>query len=209
MKEFNKPLYNVTHSVVFYNLLQDLDTLVLNTWGTKIYNSYTIKLKRFKKQINFKTSIKTEILRSVSDNSSSTYKDFNSTTGLVPFVTFDSYYLKKEKLYTKLKYSRSPQYDIVSGGVAALFSAFIGFLISEKFGIELVDSGDFYTLFMYGVFITFSLRPLIKIVNKFDKVTPIISLLPFIELLRTLGYFFVNKMKTYLSWVYTLIRNYL
>jgi len=37
-------------------------------------------------------------------------------------------------MYTKLKYSRVPQYDIVSGGSAALLAGFLGFLISEKFG---------------------------------------------------------------------------
>lgn len=79
---------------------------------------------------------------------------------------FDINFLKREKIYTKLKYSRSPAYDIVSGGVAALFAGFIGFLISEKFGIELVDSGDFYTFFMYGVFLTFSTRPLLKLMNQ-------------------------------------------
>ena len=68
--------------------------------------------------------------------------------------------IKKERLYTKLKYSRSPAYDIVSGGAAALLAGFIGFLISEKYGFELVDSGDFYYLFMYGVFFCFSFRPL-------------------------------------------------
>jgi hypothetical protein len=52
--------------------------------------------------------------------------------------------------------------------MAALFSAFLGFLISEKFGLELVDSGDFYIAFMYGVFIVFSCRPLIKLVNTFE-----------------------------------------
>jgi hypothetical protein len=77
-------------------------------------------------------------------------------------------FLKKERLYTKLKYSRSPAYDIVSGGAAALLAGFIGFLISEKFGFELVDSGDFYYLFMYGVFISFSLRPLV-IVSDYKK----------------------------------------
>ena len=79
---------------------------------------------------------------------------------------FDINFLKREKIYTKLKYSRSPAYDIVSGGVAALFAGFLGFLISEKFGIELVDSGDFYTLFMYIVFLTFSTRPLLKMMNQ-------------------------------------------
>ena len=76
--------------------------------------------------------------------------------------------IKRERLYTKLKYSRCPQYDIVSGGFAALLSAFIGFLISEKFGIELVDSGDFYIAFMYGVFLTFSTKPLLRVTSKSD-----------------------------------------
>jgi hypothetical protein len=78
------------------------------------------------------------------------------------FLVFDIHFLRKEKLYTKLKYSRCPQYDIVSGGFAALLAGFIGFLISEKFGIELVDSGDFYNAFMYIVFASFSVRPLIR-----------------------------------------------
>ena len=72
-------------------------------------------------------------------------------------------FLRKEKLYTKLKYSRSPAYDIVSGGAAALFAGFLGFLVSEKFGFELVDSGDFYFLTMYIVFLCFSVRPLLLI----------------------------------------------
>jgi hypothetical protein len=61
-------------------------------------------------------------------------------------------------VYTKLKYSRSPAFDIVSGGAAALFAAFLGFLISEKFGIELVDSGDFYYLNMYVVIAAYSAK---------------------------------------------------
>ena len=77
------------------------------------------------------------------------------------FNTVNINFLRKERLYTKLKYSRSPAFDIVSGGAAALLAAFIGFLISEKFGYELVDSGDFYFLFMYIVFLSFSIRPLL------------------------------------------------
>ena len=69
--------------------------------------------------------------------------------------------LRKERLYTKLKYSRSPAYDIVSGGIAVLFAGLLGFLVSEKFGMELVDSGDFYYIWMYFVFISFLLRPII------------------------------------------------
>ena len=70
-------------------------------------------------------------------------------------------FLRKERLYTKLKYSRTPAYDIVSGGAAALLAGFIGFLVSEKFGFELVDSGDFYYGFMYAVFVAFSMKPLL------------------------------------------------
>ena len=83
-----------------------------------------------------------------------------------PTNTFDINFIRKEKLYTKLKYSRCPQYDIVSGGFAAILAGFIGFLISEKFGIELVDSGDFYIAFMYGVIGVFSMRPLVRIYSK-------------------------------------------
>lgn len=82
---------------------------------------------------------------------------------------FDVNFLRKEKIYAKLKYSRSPQYDIVSGGLAAILSGFIGFLICEKFGLELLDSGDFYIAFMYGVFIVFTLRPLLRSVSGFKK----------------------------------------
>ena len=56
---------------------------------------------------------------------------------------------------------------MVSGGMAALFSAFLGFLIAEKFGLELLDSGDFYIAFMYGVFVVFALRPFLKLVDKY------------------------------------------
>ena len=77
-------------------------------------------------------------------------------------------FLRRERLYTKLKYSRSPAYDIVSGGAAALLAGFLGFLVSEKYGFELVDSGDFYYLFMYIVFLSFSLKPLLTAIN-FEK----------------------------------------
>lgn len=81
-------------------------------------------------------------------------------------ILFDINFLKKEKIYTKLKYSRVPQYDIVSGASAALLAGFLGFLICEKFGFELLDSGDFYFLFMYLVFLSFSLRLFVKLFSK-------------------------------------------
>jgi len=76
---------------------------------------------------------------------------------------FDINFLRKEKIYTKLKYSRVPQYDTVSGAAAALLAGFLGFLICEKFGFELLDSGDFYFLFMYLVFLVFASRLFIKL----------------------------------------------
>ena len=109
---------------------------------------------------------------------------------------FDINFLKKEKIYTKLKYSRSPQYDTVSGGVAALFAGFIGFLISEKFGIELVDSGDFYTFFMYCVFLAFSVRPLLRVLSYDNTVYNFFSykfLLSYINLMFNLFIKFVLK----------------
>jgi hypothetical protein len=93
-----------------------------------------------------------------SNQSNSSSTPLNTSQNLIN-VNF----LRKERLYTKLKYSRSPAFDIVSGGMAALLAGFIGFLISEKFGYELVDSGDFYYAFMYIVFLTFSLRPLLTV----------------------------------------------
>ena len=80
------------------------------------------------------------------------------------FNLFNINFLKKEKMYTKLKYSRTPQYDIVSGGAAALLAGFLGFLITEKFGFELVDSADFYFLFMYLVFL-FKRLPILGLVK--------------------------------------------
>jgi hypothetical protein len=85
-------------------------------------------------------------------------------------------FIRKERLYTKLKYSRSPAFDIVSGGAAAIFAGLLGFLVSEKFGFELVDSGDFYYLFMYGVFLAFSVRPLLVVMSHDRSFLSLISL---------------------------------
>ena len=65
---------------------------------------------------------------------------------------FNMYFLRKEKIYTKLKYSRVPIYDFVSGGAACLFASFLGFLVSERFGYELVDSLDLFYVYMYIIF---------------------------------------------------------
>ena len=111
----------------------------------------------------------TNLLQTVSNPvSSQNSTSSNSFSNPGYFSIIDANFLRKEKLYTKLKYSRCPQYDIVSGGFAAILAGFVGFLISEKFGIELVDSGDFYVAFMYGVFLAIMTRPLVYIYSKED-----------------------------------------
>jgi len=112
------------------------------------------------------------------------------------FPTLTVHFLKKERLYTKLKYSRSPAYDIVSGGSAALLAGFIGFLIQEKYGFELVDSGDFYYLFMYAVFLAFSLRPLLASVDIKHNFSQIVSLKLFRDFYLVLLYLFFYNFKS-------------
>lgn len=102
-------------------------------------------------------------------------------------------FLRKERLYTKLKYSRSPAYDIVSGGAAALLAGFLGFLVSEKYGFELVDSGDFYYLFMYLVFLGFSIRPLLTTIDYNDSFKNIFSPKLFLNFYLNLLYYFFKK----------------
>ena len=104
-------------------------------------------------------------------------------------------FLRKERLYTKLKYSRSPAYDIVSGGSAALLAAFLGFLISEKYGFELVDSGDFYYLFMYAVFVSFSLKPLAHTMNHVESWFSIVSVKPFLSFSTMIANLFTKSFK--------------
>lgn len=104
-------------------------------------------------------------------------------------------FIRKERLYTKLKYSRSPAYDLVSGGSAALLAGFVGFLISEKYGFELVDSGDFYYLFMYLVFLVFSTRPLLTSINGKESIKKIFSLNFFLNFFLTICYLLIKKVK--------------
>lgn len=118
---------------------------------------------------------------------------YSVTNDLYKLVNIN--FLRKERLYTKLKYSRSPAYDIVSGGAAALLAGFIGFLISEKYGFELVDSGDFYYLFMYLVFLTFSIRPLLTSISTKDKITTLFSLNFLLKFYQSLFYIFIRIMK--------------
>jgi hypothetical protein len=107
-------------------------------------------------------------------------------------------FLRKERLYTKLKYSRSPAYDIVSGGAAAILAGLLGFLISEKFGFELVDSGDFYYLFMYAVFVSFSVRPLLVVAEANKSFWNVFSIKRVIKFYTTLILNFFKTIKFYI-----------
>lgn len=104
-------------------------------------------------------------------------------------------FLRKERLYTKLKYSRTPAYDIVSGGAAALLAGFVGFLVSEKFGFELVDSGDFYFFFMYLVFATFSIRPLLLVANPEKGFIHMFSLRRVVRFYRSVAGLLLNNFR--------------
>lgn len=119
----------------------------------------------------------------------SPYNSNNNTLLNLTNVNF----LRRERLYTKLKYSRSPAYDIVSGGAAALLAGFLGFLVSEKYGFELVDSGDFYYLFMYLVFLGFSLRPLLTSIDYNDSFRNIFSPKLFLSFYLNLIYYIFRK----------------
>jgi hypothetical protein len=101
--------------------------------------------------------------------------NFSLFRNIIDFNKFDMNFIKRESLYTKLKYSRSPAYDIVSGGAAAFLAAFIGFLVSEKFGIELVDSGDFYIAFMFAVFAGLALKPFMRILSAPRKLIIVVN----------------------------------
>ncbi len=111
---------------------------------------------------------------------------------------FNINFLRKEKIYTKLKYSRVPQYDIVSGGAAALLAGFLGFLITEKFGFELPDSADFYFLFMYLVFLFFGCRLFLKLIEHDKSSWNIFSLKWLIFFLKTLVFLFINFFKFFI-----------
>lgn len=206
-------LPNLKSSLIFVNSSKPLSlginsskkpskrTLRFNVSGTEFlkttnYTKYNHFLNNFRsdslKKIPFGDSISTKSLKqTIAGNANSTSSPLNKLDNLT-FTLFDINFIKKERLYTKLKYSRSPAYDIVSGGSAALLAGFIGFLVSEKFGIELVDSGDFYIVFMYIVFASFFCRPLLKIMSMNNTVWDIISLNFLIDYIYTI-FLFCNR----------------
>ena len=171
-----KPIY------YFNQLLKDFNTITtlqLSNFGT-IKNNLFIKsnlkpINKVNSSFEYDSKFNNNISIDNFINTSNIINDSLTFSSISFFDLFDFNFLKRERLYTKLKYSRSPAYDIVSGGAAAFFSAFIGFLISEKFGIELVDSGDFYIAFMYGVFFGLSLKPFLRIMSCFFNIFDLIK----------------------------------
>ena len=163
LNEINPNNINVSNKSVKVNWLSFLKST------TQLNNSYS------------KLLVSSEFSQTVS-----TDKNLKLRSSFIAENLININFLRYERLYTKLKYSRSPAFDIVSGGAAALLAGFLGFLISEKFGFELVDSGDFYYLFMYGVFATFILKPLLYIINVNKSVTSSLSIKNLIKFLSQL-----------------------
>jgi hypothetical protein len=148
--------------------------------------------------INLKTKYDEKTLKRLIKNFS-----FNNSAELYKsnklWNLFDINFLRKERIYTKLKYSRVPQYDIVSGGSAALLAGFLGFLITEKFGFELVDSGDFYFVFMYLVFLFFFIRLFLKIMNNNKSSWNSLSIKWLLNFYKTLVILFFKFIKNLLG----------
>ena len=78
---------------------------------------------------------------------------------------FKIYFIKKEPFYTKLKYSRVPQFDTASGAVASFISGMYGFMVCEKFGFELLDSGDFLFTAVYIIVFALILSNITAVLN--------------------------------------------
>ena len=205
---------------IILDISKSHNSTITSNW-TNSYKSFISKTNHYNNTLcvvdNIKLSRKTIIRNSESTVQIKTTTTSFSTPLINPLINaktnsllwslFDINFLKKEKMYTKLKYSRSPQYDIVSGGVAALFAGFLGFLISEKFGIELVDSGDFYTFFMYIVFLCFSTRPFFRIMSKKNTVYHFFSLKYIIEYMYTVSFLVLNAMISFTN--FKIVRSFM
>ena len=158
---------------------------LLNFKENKMYRNYILSKSNSTSNLLLEQNLSSTL--AIKANITSTFSSSNNIVN----VNF----LRKERLYTKLKYSRSPAYDIVSGGSAALLAAFLGFLASEKYGFEMVDSGDFYFLFMYLVFLSFSVRPLLTTLNSSSPISTVFSIKPVINFFLTVLYLIRKKLR--------------
>ena len=108
------------------HLLLDLNTSVSKTL---IYSCNDEKIKLFKRHaVLSSTNFPIEKVTLPVPNQHILNQDMTGISNIQYDKTilsiFDIHFLRKEKLYTKLKYSRCPQYDIVSGGFAALLAGY-------------------------------------------------------------------------------------
>lgn len=101
--------------------------------------------------------------------------------------------------HNKLKYTRTPSFDIVSSGIAALFSAFLGAMICDKFGMELLDSADFFIIYIFCISILLPLNAILSVVTLTDELyTPFIKPWIILFFLLDLIYFFsVNWISSF------------
>ena len=184
---------NAQQIEILKNIYSKRDILDVNSnlKNNKYYNNYLFLTDTAN---SYKNNFLDRLFAKYSYNKSNTNRSFSylNTNNSIININF----LRKERLYTKLKYSRSPAYDIVSGGSAALLAAFLGFLISEKYGFELVDSGDFYYLFMYMVFLSFSVRPIVHTLISKDSWFSILSIKPLIVYFINLFQLILKIFKT-------------
>lgn len=202
----NKLIKDQSSFTIKYSLSSPL-TFLKNNEKTFVLKAFTPRLKVNKRVLESKNFEKEVFDFSITKNKKfneklikTLIKNFNINLNYSLFSSnmlwtlFDINFLRKERIYTKLKYSRVPQYDIVSGGAAALFAGFLGFLICEKFGFELVDSGDFYFLFMYLVFLFFFSRLFLKITDANQSTWNPFSL-------KWLFFFYKNIFIIFLNWI--------
>lgn len=173
------------------------------TNNTLLNSNLFLNYTSLNQSFNFTPLASLQIISSFQQKTKSTTTGTNREVSSLTWSLFNINFLRKEKIYTKLKYSRCPQYDMVSGGIAALFAAFLGFLITEKFGLELLDSGDFYIAFMYAVFICWSTRPFLKILSMDNTSYNIISLKFLSQFLLDLFLLTLNTIKFY--WLKTFL----
>ena len=74
--------------------------------------------------------------------------------------------MRKFRNYTKLKYSRTPAVDVAASAIAAFLAGLIGFLLAEKAGFELLDSGDLFYFYLYLILIYLIFHPYIFILHR-------------------------------------------
>ena len=135
----------------------------LNKFSNIDFSSYWLN--------SYKSSIEKNNFFFLSHQNNNTLVNYNITNTNI----YNIYFLRKESFYTKLKYSRVPQFDTASGAVASLLSGFYGFLVCEKFGFELIDSADFLFLALYVILLSFIITTVLKVIEGYYNINLFVS----------------------------------